>query len=177
MWDNYRVCFLQLLSVSTLQWRHNGLDSVSNHHPHDCLLKRLFRPRSKKTSKLRVTGLRVGNSPETGEFPAQRASNAKIFPFDDVIMNQEYAHVWICLFELLEEEFIRNGVVIPAMWLYNGCRTGLLPWKPHIKRRSFFCKLIFPWTKWPPFRRRHFQKHFLQWKSLYFDLNFTEGCS
>ena len=32
---------------------------------------------SKKTSKLRVTGLRVGNSPVIGEFPAQRASNAE----------------------------------------------------------------------------------------------------
>ena len=30
-----------------------------------------------KTSKLRVTGLCVGNSPETGEFPAQMASNAQ----------------------------------------------------------------------------------------------------
>ena len=50
--------------------------SVSNHQPHDCLPKRLFRRRSKKTSKLRVTGLCEGNSPVTGEFPAQRASNA-----------------------------------------------------------------------------------------------------
>ena len=33
----------------------------------------------KKTSKLRVTGLCVGNSPVTGEFPAQMASNAEIF--------------------------------------------------------------------------------------------------
>ena len=33
--------------------------------------------RSKKTSQLRVTGLCVGNSPVTGEFPAQRASNAE----------------------------------------------------------------------------------------------------
>ena len=33
--------------------------------------------RSKKTSKLRVTGLCAGNSPVTGEFPAQRASNAE----------------------------------------------------------------------------------------------------
>ena len=32
--------------------------------------------RSKKTSKLRVTGLCEGNSPVTGEFPAQRASYA-----------------------------------------------------------------------------------------------------
>ena len=31
----------------------------------------------KKTSKLHVTGLSVGNSPRTGEFPAQMASNAE----------------------------------------------------------------------------------------------------
>ena len=31
----------------------------------------------KKTSKLRVTGLCEGNSPVTGEFPAQMASNAE----------------------------------------------------------------------------------------------------
>ena len=31
----------------------------------------------KKTSKFRVTDLCAGNSPVTGEFPAQRASNAE----------------------------------------------------------------------------------------------------
>ena len=41
---------------SPLRWRHNVRDSVSNHQPHDCLLNRLFRRRSKKTSKVRVTG-------------------------------------------------------------------------------------------------------------------------
>ena len=61
----------------TLRWRHNGRDSVSNQQPHDCLVNRLFGRRSKKTSKLRVTGLCEGNSPVTGEFPAQRASNAE----------------------------------------------------------------------------------------------------
>ena len=61
---------------STLQWRHYRPDGVSNHQPHHCLLNRLFRRRSKKTSKLRITGLCVGNSPVTGEFPAQMASNA-----------------------------------------------------------------------------------------------------
>ena len=55
----------------------NGRDSVSNHQPHDCLLNRLFRRRSKKTSKFRVTGLCAGNSPGTGEFPAQMASLAE----------------------------------------------------------------------------------------------------
>ena len=76
-----QCCSLQAskhqLRLVSLHWRHNGRDSVSNHQPHDCLLNRLCRRRSKKTSKLRVTGLCVGNSPGTGEFPAQRASNAE----------------------------------------------------------------------------------------------------
>ena len=53
---------------SISQWRHNERDGVSNHRRNDCLLNHLFRRRSKKTSKLRVTGLCEGNS--------QRASNA-----------------------------------------------------------------------------------------------------
>ena len=65
------------LKIQPLRWRHNGRDSVSNHQPLDCLLNRLFRRRSKKTSKLRVTGLCAWNSPGTGEFPAQMASYAE----------------------------------------------------------------------------------------------------
>ena len=61
----------------TLQWRYNGRDGVSNRLCLDCLLNRLFRRRSKKTSKLRVTGLCEGNSPVTGESPSQRASSAE----------------------------------------------------------------------------------------------------
>ena len=68
---------LILTRLTSLQWRHNGHDSVSNHQPHDCLLNRLFRRRSKKTSMLRVTGLCVENSPGTVEFPAQMVSNAE----------------------------------------------------------------------------------------------------
>ena len=63
-------------SCITLEWRHNESDGASNHQPQDCLLNGLFRCRSKKTSKLRDTGLCAGNSPVTGEFPAQRTSNA-----------------------------------------------------------------------------------------------------
>ena len=66
-----------MLCATTLQWRHNGRAGVSNDQPHDCIFNRLFRCRSKKTSKLRVTGICVGNSPVTGEFPAQMASNAE----------------------------------------------------------------------------------------------------
>ena len=71
------------LQAFSLRWRHNGRDSVSNHQPHDCLLSRLFRRRSQKTSNLRVTGLCVGNAPGTGEFPAQMASSA------------EYVSIWL----------------------------------------------------------------------------------
>ena len=62
----------------------------------ECLLGRLIRRRSKKTSKLRVTGLCAGNSPETGEFPAQRASNAENVSIYDVIMMTEKGIMW-CL--------------------------------------------------------------------------------
>ena len=61
----------------TLQWRHNERDGVPNHQPRDCLLNRLFRRRSNKTSKFRVTGLYDGNSPVASEFPAQRVRNAE----------------------------------------------------------------------------------------------------
>ena len=61
--------------IITLQWRHNGHDGVSNNQPHDCLLNRLFRRRSKNISKLRVTGLCVGCSSVTDEFPAQKFGN------------------------------------------------------------------------------------------------------
>ena len=61
----------------SLRWRHNDHNGVSNHQPHHCLLNCLFGRRSKKTSKLRGTGLCAGNSPGTGEFPAQMASNAE----------------------------------------------------------------------------------------------------
>ena len=97
-------------------WRHNGRDSVSNHQPHDCLLNRLFRRRSKKTSKLRVTGLCAGNSPGRSEFPAQMASNA------------EKVSIW-WLHHIL---FIHCGLVIYMymvieIWNNNDSDNGLLP--------------------------------------------------
>ena len=73
--------------LPALQWRHNERDVVSNHQRLCCLLDRLFRRRSKKPSKLRVTGLCVRgthrwpvNSPHKGS-----VTRTKI-PFDDVIM-------------------------------------------------------------------------------------------
>ena len=82
--------FEHYLGIIALQWRHNGPDSVSNHQPRECLLSRLIKRRSKKTSKLRVTGNCAGspvNSPHKG--PVTRT----MFPFHDVIM--EYVLLYI----------------------------------------------------------------------------------
>ena len=79
-----------LVPVMTLRWRNNGGDSVSNHQPHGCLLNRLFRRKSKKTSKLCVTGLCAGNSPGPVNSPHKGPVTRKMFPFDDVIMT------WCC---------------------------------------------------------------------------------
>ena len=70
----------------TLHWRHNDHDGVSNHQPRGCLLNRLFRRRSKKTSKLRFTGLCVGNSPGPVNSPHKGPVTRKMCPFNDVIM-------------------------------------------------------------------------------------------
>ena len=75
-WGKQVICFWRMHSVNpqeirynynTLQWRHNERDDASNHRRLECLLNRLFRRRSKKTSKPRVTGLCERNSPVTGD--------------------------------------------------------------------------------------------------------------
>ena len=70
----------------TLHWRHNERNGVSNHRRLDCLLSLLFRRRSKKTSKPRVTALCEGNPPVTAGFPSQRSITAEMLPFDNVSM-------------------------------------------------------------------------------------------
>ena len=82
-WLHWKLSFWQLpvqpvIKISS-KWRHF----------------RLFGRRSRKTSKLRVTGLCAGNSPVTVEFPSQMASNAEnvsigwrhhgLFPFVAVV--------------------------------------------------------------------------------------------
>ena len=90
-----------------LQWRHNGYDGVSNHQPHQCLLNRLFGRRSKKTSKLRVTGLCAGNSPGTVNSPHRWPVTRKMFPF----WWRHHAQDW---YGLTEEQVQRYAVSILA---------------------------------------------------------------
>ena len=91
-------------------------NGVSNHQFHDCLLNRSFRRRSKEASKLCDTSLCAGNSPVTGEFPAQKASNAEMFLFDDVIMYDEFLTVSPELVIRLR----RERICVPPNWMDIG---------------------------------------------------------
>ena len=85
---------IALLYLTPLHWRHDERDGVSNHQPHDYMLNCLFRLRSKKSSKLCVTGLCAWNSSVTGDgihrWPVNSTHRGsvtrKMFPFDEVIM-------------------------------------------------------------------------------------------
>ena len=137
---------------ATLRWRHNGCDSVSNHQPHHYLLNRLFRRRSKITSKLRVTGLCAVNSPGTGEFSAQMASNAEkvsIWWRHHGCIHTLVPH--ICVSESGHHWF-RSGIVAysaPSRYL-NQCRAivtwtlrNKLQWNFHQKKKNHSRKRIW----------------------------------
>ena len=76
-----------------LHWRHNDYDGVSNHHdgisnhqPHDCVLNRLFRRRSKKHKSSVSLAFVWGIHRCPVNSPHKSTVTRKIFPFDDVIM-------------------------------------------------------------------------------------------
>ena len=143
------ICQPHPMGHGPLQWRHNGRDCVSNHQPRDCLLNRLFRGRSKKTSQLHVTGLCAGNSPGTGEFSAQMASNAENASIWWRHHNSWTTPCWC--YPQTDKNASPSFVVFLYIW------QGSLKWSHP------------PWTKWPPFRRRYFQVHSCEWKVSYFD--------
>ena len=102
-----------------LEWRHNGSNDVSNHQPYHCLFNHLFRRRSKKTSKLRVTGLCAGNSPVTCVFLAQMASDAEMFPCDDVIMQLWLVcqkHVSRTVTSNYIPQYMQDVITCPCLW-------------------------------------------------------------
>ena len=98
---------------------------------------RLFSPRSKKTSKLRVTGFCVGNSPVTGEFPAQRASNAEnvsvwwrhnalnVLGKRNYYWTSSFASSAIVRQEIKRQEIVRQEIIYDRIfqsttnWLHN----------------------------------------------------------
>ena len=108
-WRHRRLVsrFWNFVCLSPLLWRYNGYYDVSNHQPHDCLLNRLFRRRSKKISKLRVTCLCAGNSPVTVNSPHKGPVTRQMFPFDDVIMIGKWliSHDYVILLTAFPKRF------------------------------------------------------------------------
>ena len=95
----------------------------------------------------------------------------KMFPFDDVIMGEvprdfvshfKWRHPVQCR-RYATTERRRNFKVNTSMF---GVSTTL----------ALLINTLRP-SKWPPFSRRHFQMHFLEWKCMNFDWDFTEVCS
>ena len=75
-------------SPHPLQWRHNGLDGVSNHQPNDCVLYRYIKNQSSASlAFVRGNHRWPLNSPHKG--PVTR----KMFPFDDVIMHWSFVRI------------------------------------------------------------------------------------
>ena len=105
----------------TLHWCHNYHDGVSNHQPHGCLLNRLFSRRSKKTSKLRVTGLCAENSPGPVNSPHKGPVTQKMFH----LMTSSWKNLWIkksifvdcTLQHLLHYHGMTLQLFYPLVWL------------------------------------------------------------
>ena len=94
------------IRLTTLQWRHNAGDGISNHQSHDCLLNRLFRRRSKKTSKLCVTGLCEEIQWWSVNSLHKGPVTWKLFPFDD-IMKISIICVWRYTFRTNSSHYIK----------------------------------------------------------------------
>ena len=112
-------------STVPLRWRHHDDDGVSNHQPCD-LHNRLFRRRSKKTSKLRVTGLCEGNSPGPVNSPHKGPVTRKRFQIDDVIMALVILRIRCCIVYIgtyTKNKYIYTASVISSLITGKICIT------------------------------------------------------
>ena len=109
------------LFCSALQWRHNKRDNVTNHQLHDWFLNRLFRRRSRKISKLRVTGFCEGIHLWPMNSPHKWPETRKMFPFDDVIIAniKSYGFTWSVFVHYAEFLFFWYVCTFPSIY----CRS------------------------------------------------------
>ena len=122
----------RVLTLISLRWRHNEPDGVSNHQPYDCLHKRLFSPASLTCE---------GNSPVTGEFLAQRASNAEnVSIWWRHHMKQHYSvHIsWLVLFQYLTYDLQRD---VPGVVVTKTCLVAPVQSKAHCRVRNMFLQI------------------------------------
>ena len=134
------LLWLTLVSFSLSSHMYNSLLLLSNcWHYRDVIMGTIASPITsltivysiiysgtdqRKTSKLRVTGLCEGNSPVTGEFPAQKASNAQN---DSIWWRHHLCHalIWLILMETTSPTFRYTLSQIPAS------KQLVFEWKCH----------------------------------------------
>ena len=90
------ICRVIMKDYTSLQWRLNDHDGVSNHQPHDCLLNRNSgadrRKHQSSTSLAFVWGIHRGPMNSPHKWPVTRT----MYPFDDVIMIQVWGVMLWC---------------------------------------------------------------------------------
>ena len=92
--------------LGTLQWRFNERDGVSNHQPHDCLLKRLIRRKSKKTPMFRALAFVRGIHRSPVNSPYKGPVTRKMFPFDDGIMKHNSHFPFPIIYQHWDDEVV-----------------------------------------------------------------------
>ena len=99
------------LFVITLQGRPNEHHGVSNHRRLDCFYSTVCAGEDQRKHQSSAPLAFV----LTGEFPAQRTSNAKNFPFDDVIMHVMQSSCLVSSGWNCGERSLRNNYIIKLM--------------------------------------------------------------
>ena len=106
----------------------------------------------------RVTGHLCGEFTGPGEFPAQRPVTRSFDVLFDLRLNKRLSkQSWGWWFDTLSR----------PLWRHCNAFICFLIIIDHIEAE----------TKWPPFGSRHFKIHFLEWKCVNFDWDFTYVCS
>ena len=82
----YTHHYMRYYDWISLQWRHNGRDSVSNHQPRDCLLNSLFGADQRKCQSSASLAFVRGIHRGPVNYPHKEQVMRKMFPFDDVII-------------------------------------------------------------------------------------------
>ena len=139
---NFKRFTVNIIKMTqALSWSHNEGDGVSNHRR----FNRLIRHRSKKTAKLRVTGLWEENQPVAGGFPSQRASNEEkcfhLMTSSWVVLSFVSSHVIQCynsrdvFIPAIQQDCFTCTTTIAWLLLYQWSNPGWYgyswPWQTH----------------------------------------------
>ena len=130
--DHFYQATIDMLGF-TLQWRHNENDGVSNHQPHGYLLNRLFRRRSKKTSKPRVTGLCVGNSPRPVNSRTKGQLRGKFF---HLMTSSWYADIQYGFFASVLTMYWGESTITVYIYVVTDSKL-------HHLQRALICMFVF----------------------------------